>query len=67
MANRAWDTTVWVSDPRAARRALGWRARTTLEQGLRRMAAWLAADPALATRYRAAILRPAPPRRAGGR
>src|SRR5262245_38527353 len=22
MANRAWDTTVWVSDPRAARRAL---------------------------------------------
>jgi hypothetical protein len=29
------------------------------------MAAWLDAEPALAARYRAAILRPAPPRRAG--
>jgi dolichol-phosphate mannosyltransferase len=67
MENRLWDTTVWVSDPRAARRALGWRARTPLETGLRRMAAWLAADPGLALRYRAAILRPAPPRRAGRR
>jgi nucleoside-diphosphate-sugar epimerase len=64
MANRAWDTTVWVSDPRAARRQLGWRARTPLQQGLRRMAAWLGADPALAARYRAAILRPAAARRA---
>ena len=65
MANRRWDTSIWVSDPRAARRALGWRARTTLDQGLRRMAAWLDAAPELAARYRAAILRPAPPRRAG--
>ncbi|HWP66730.1 MAG TPA: SDR family NAD(P)-dependent oxidoreductase [Candidatus Limnocylindria bacterium] len=64
MANRRWDTTVWVSDPRAARRALGWRARTTLETGLRRMATWLEQNPGLASRYRAEILRPAPPRRA---
>ena len=64
MANRRWDTSIWVSDPRAARRALGWRARTTLDQGLRRMAAWLDGEPELAARYRAAILRPAAARRA---
>jgi len=64
MANRRWDATTWVSDPRAAGRALGWRARTTLDAGLRRMAAWLDAEPQLAARYRAAILRSAPPRRA---
>jgi dolichol-phosphate mannosyltransferase len=63
MPNRRWDTTVWVSDPRAIRRALGWRARTPLAQGLRRMAAWLAADAGLESRYRAAILTAQPPRR----
>jgi dolichol-phosphate mannosyltransferase len=62
MPNRRWDTTVWVSDPRAIRRALGWRARTPLAQGLRRMAAWLAADAGLESRYRAAILTAQPPR-----
>jgi dolichol-phosphate mannosyltransferase len=56
MANRRWDTTVWVSDPRAIRRALGWRPQVTLDQGLRRMAAWLARDAVLASRYRAVIL-----------
>lgn len=38
---RAWDTDVWVSDPGAARVALGWQARTTLEAGLRATANWL--------------------------
>jgi len=63
MPNRRWDTTVWVSDPRAIRRALGWRARTPLAQGLRRMADWLGGDAGLESRYRAAILtaRPARP------
>lgn len=43
MPARGWDTTVWVSDPRKIAAALGWRAATPLEDGLRAMAAWLAA------------------------
>jgi dolichol-phosphate mannosyltransferase len=69
MPNRRWDTTVWVSDPRAIGRALGWRARTPLDVGLRRMATWLRGDAGLESRYRAAILtaRPARPERVRGR
>jgi nucleoside-diphosphate-sugar epimerase len=52
MPNRRWDTSVWVSDPRAIRRALGWRARTPLGRGLQQMRAWLERDPGLASRYR---------------
>ena len=32
---RSWDTGSWVSDPSAARAALGWEARTDLAEGLR--------------------------------
>ncbi|MFM9107955.1 MAG: NAD-dependent epimerase/dehydratase family protein [Chloroflexota bacterium] len=45
MPARAWDTTVWVSDPRKIAAALGWTAATPLADGLRRTAAWLAANP----------------------
>jgi dolichol-phosphate mannosyltransferase len=55
MANRRWDTTVWVSNPRAIRRALGWRPRITLAHGLRKMSVWLAADAGRTSRYQAAI------------
>lgn len=33
---RGWDAAAWVSDPALAERLLGWRATTTLEQGLAR-------------------------------
>ncbi len=54
MPQRAWDTTVWVADPRAAAQVLGWRATTSLHEGLRRLGAWLREHPELAARYRAA-------------
>jgi dolichol-phosphate mannosyltransferase len=40
MAQRAWDTSVWVGDPSRAGRELGWSARTPLAEGIERMAAW---------------------------
>jgi nucleoside-diphosphate-sugar epimerase len=36
------DTSCWVADPSHAARALGWRARYDLDQGLRRTVAWWA-------------------------
>jgi dolichol-phosphate mannosyltransferase len=45
MPGRRWDTDVWVADPTRIRRELGWAPRTSLEDGLRRFAAWLQARP----------------------
>ncbi len=41
MANRPWDTAVWVGDATRIEAALGWRPRHTIESGFRRLAAWL--------------------------
>ena len=51
MGQRGWDTNVWVSDPRAARELLDWRASTGLGDGLTRTAAWLRERPQLWERY----------------
>jgi nucleoside-diphosphate-sugar epimerase len=51
MEQRGWDTNVWVSDPRAADEHLGWRASTSLSEGLTRTAAWLRSTPGLWERY----------------
>jgi nucleoside-diphosphate-sugar epimerase len=51
MEQRSWDTSVWVSDPRAAAEHLDWRASTGLGEGLTRTAAWLRARPELWERY----------------
>jgi dolichol-phosphate mannosyltransferase len=51
MDQRNWDASVWVSDPRAACEHLGWKASTSLREGLTRTSAWLRAHPALWDRY----------------
>ena len=43
MPARHWDTDRWQADAGKARTALGWSARTTLAEGVARMAAWMAA------------------------
>lgn len=47
MSRRRWDTTTWVAGTERAERELGWRARTTLEEGFGRMADWLRTTPAV--------------------
>jgi dolichol-phosphate mannosyltransferase len=42
MEGRSWDLTDWFSDPSRARDLLGWRAQTSLEDGLRKTAQWVA-------------------------
>jgi UDP-glucose 4-epimerase len=41
MAQRLWDTSVWVSDITRARNELAWEPRVTLESGLQKMADWM--------------------------
>lgn len=54
MADRQWDTSVWVADPRAIGAALGWRAETTFAEGFRRTVDWFRAEAAaIVARYRA--------------
>lgn len=41
MADRSWDTQVWVADSRKICRELGWQPRHDLAEGLRLTAEWL--------------------------
>lgn len=52
MPGRIWDTSVWVADNRRIREELGWKPAHTFEEGFRKTADWLRADPAMAAFYR---------------
>ena len=58
MPNRQWDTSVWVSDNRAIRRALGWKPRYDFERGFRQMVAWMRSEPGRPDCYRQASRAP---------
>lgn len=48
---RAWDTSVWVSDPTLARERLGWEARDDVATGFKALADWFRAHPELHHRF----------------
>jgi len=52
MADRSWDTSVWVADPRRIGSAIGWRATLDFAQGFHRMANWFRESPAACALYR---------------
>jgi len=56
MPGRQWDTRTWVADPTSIRNALGWRATTSLRDGLLATVRWLQGDPEMLGRYRDAVL-----------
>jgi nucleoside-diphosphate-sugar epimerase len=45
MPARSWDTSVWVAAVERARSELGWTAHMSFDEGLRRTADWLQAEP----------------------
>jgi nucleoside-diphosphate-sugar epimerase len=45
MPDRNWDTDRWVGSPARMEREVGWRARTTLEEGLKQTVRWFEAHP----------------------
>jgi len=55
MPNRRWDTSVWVSDPRAIAAAVGWKATTNVEDGLRRTVDWMSGSAERRAFYAQAI------------
>ena len=52
MANRLWDTSVWVADNRKAIAMLGWSPRHTLTEGLSAFVGWFGKNPAMTSFYR---------------
>ncbi len=52
MADRSWDTSVWVADPRRIEANLGWRATRDFARGFHRMADWFRNSPAATALYR---------------
>jgi len=55
MPNRSWDTDRWVGSPVLMEREVGWRARTTLEEGLKQTVRWFEEHPELVRFYAARV------------
>jgi len=56
MANRSWDTSVWIADANRIREHLGWRPRHDFSTGLKLTRDWFEAHPDLQARYDPASL-----------
>jgi len=56
MPNRAWDTTVWVSNPQRIKEKLGWQPKRTVADGLKSFADWLRGNAAHLKYYESRIL-----------
>jgi nucleoside-diphosphate-sugar epimerase len=52
MANRPWDTSVWVADNRKAIAQLGWKPRYGFAEGLTALVDWFRENEPLQTLYR---------------
>jgi nucleoside-diphosphate-sugar epimerase len=52
MADRSWDTDVWLADVSKIERGLGWRPAVAFDDGLARTAEWLQSTPGVRRRYR---------------
>jgi len=50
-SRRRWDTTTWVASTERIERELGWRARTTLDEGFGRVVRWLRSSPEVWSAY----------------
>jgi nucleoside-diphosphate-sugar epimerase len=48
---RPWDTTTWRGSNERALATLGWQPRTSLAEGVRRLAEWLQSEPDRAALY----------------
>jgi len=57
MPPRPWDTDVWVGDPSTMENETGWRATTSLREGLERTLQWLRGSPGQLAFYERQILR----------
>ncbi|MGO8951651.1 MAG: NAD-dependent epimerase/dehydratase family protein [Ktedonobacterales bacterium] len=55
MADRHWDTNVWVANSGKLQRTLGWRPLYTIEQGFGSMIQWFSDHPELLALYRARL------------
>lgn len=51
MADRHWDTSVWVADSTRARSELGWQPRHGFEEGFRAIVDWFHDNPDLIAQY----------------
>lgn len=51
MPDRIWDAGVWVAEPAAALKRLGWSARSDVAAGFSSFVSWLREQPALLRRY----------------
>jgi dolichol-phosphate mannosyltransferase len=54
MPNRSWDTSCWIANPKKIEREIGWKARTSFEEGFRRFVEWIEEEPARREIYQTA-------------